>query len=378
MKRETLDQKHSIAPRPATDLDHEAVTATSAPSSSIRSTLLSAALLALASAVSLPAKAVPITYELDWIAPDLSGTFNGTPFANAVLLMTFEGDTSTVLPFTVQGSRGPVHGHINLVGSATFTIFNLDGTLSQSGSFLPSAGIFVAVDNTNGGIGFGSLGVPPSDPNFFATVQVAYPAGILVYGPSSVATYDLTSDIQLVSGVSAISWYGFPNPVAPGTPGKPLPITTLGGSTGYLVLNETGISQVEFLATAQAVTPFASLGAKAEVATDRFDLQGRFSLAPTSNGVNPLSEAVTLQLDSYTVTIPPGSFRRSRRGGYEFEGSINGVRLSFSFRPRSPSEYRFEIEGEGANVPQLTTPISMTLTIGDDSGTATVSAEPEE
>ncbi len=336
---------------------------------------LSVTLLAVASAFSLPAKAVPITYELDWVAPNLSGTFNGTPFSNAVLFLTFEADTTTVLPFTVPGSHGPVSGYVNLVGTASFTIFNLDGTLSQSGTFLPSAGIFVGVDNTNGGIGFGSFGVPPTDPNFLSKVQVAYPAGILVYSPSSVAAYDLKSDLQLLTGVSALSWFGFPAPTQPGTPGAPLPIATLGTPAGYLVLNEQGISEVEFFARTQAVTPFTSMNAEAETAANRFDLEGRFSLGATSNGINPLSEAVTLQLDSYSVTVAPGSFRRSRRGGYEFEGKISDVRLSFTFSPRGPADYKFEVEGVGEGVPQLTNPLSLVLTIGDDSGTATVSAE---
>lgn len=324
---------------------------------------LGVALLSAALAVSSPARAVPITYELIWELPNLSGTLNGTPFTGAFLDVTFEGDTTTVLPFTVQGPRGPVSGYINLVGTATFFISGANGFFAQ-GTFLPSAGIFVSVDNVNGGIGVGSFGVPPSNPNFPG--QVAYPAGILT-PTGAVATYDLKSDFLLTSGF-AISWVGFP--ASPPEPGIPLPTTS-----GDLILDHQGISASEFSARTQASTPFTSMSAEAEVAPARFELQGHFSLGATSDGINPLSEAVTLQLDSYSVTIAPGSFRRSRRGGFEFEGKINDVRLRFSFRPRDPAHYGFEVEGAGPGVPQLTDTLSLLLTIGDDSGSATVSVE---
>jgi hypothetical protein len=51
------------------------------------------------------------------------------------------------------------------------------------------------------------------------------------------------------------------------------------------------------------------------------------------------------------------------------------VRLEFSVKAGSPSAYTFHVEAAGAGIPQLTTPASVTLTIGDDSGTATASTE---
>ena len=327
-------------------------------------TRLSIALLVSAWTFSLPVRAVPISYELDVTGLGASGTFNGTSFANAVLVLTFEGDTTTVLPFAVQGGNGPVTGYLNLVGTATVTVIDANGTVVGQGTFLPSAGIFVSVDNTNGGIGFGSFGVLPTDPNFPG--HPAYPAGMLAVPKSAVAMYDLKSDFTLAG--FAIGCVGFPAPNC--GDGIPLPTTS-----GNLVLNQEPAEAAIFSARTQAVTPFARLSAEAQIATNQFELQGHFSLGAGSNGINPLSEAVTLQLDSYSVIIPPGSFRRSRRGGYEFEGKIADVRLSFFFKAQSPAAYRFEIEGAGEGVPQLTNPLSVVLTIGDDSGTTTATAD---
>lgn len=326
------------------------------------------ALLACLVMLPRPAEGVPITYELDMTSLVASGSFAGKPFANSVVLLTFEGDTTNVIPFTVQGSMGPVTGYLNLVGTAKVHIFDENGNSFQD-TFLPSAGIFVSVDNTNGGVGFGSLGVPPSNPNFPG--QVAYPAGMLVIPPSAVATYDLKSDIMLPVG-SAQSCVGFATPAGCAAPLR-LPMTS-----GDLILNLAQRSSAEFSAVAQAVTPFTSFSARGEIATSHFDVRGRFALGRTSNGINPLSEAVTLRLDSYTVTIAPGSFGRTEDGGYEFEGKVADVRLAILLKAHSPALYTFEVRGVGPGLPILTTPASMELTIGDDSGSTTVAASSDE
>jgi hypothetical protein len=324
---------------------------------------LSAALLSFAGAFAQPVAAVPISYELDDVGGNASGTFAGTPFSNALVILTFEADTTTVVPFTVPGPTGPASGYVNLVGTGTVTVLDVNGTTVGYGTFLPSAGIFISVDNTNGGIGVGSFGVPPSNPSFPG--QVAYPAGMLVSSKTATATYDLKSDISLAG--FAISCVGFPVPTCPA--GIPLPTTA-----GDLILDHQGIAQADFAATVQPVTPFSSLNAEADVESSSFVLIGQFSLGAASNGINPSAEAVTLQLDSYSVTIPPGSFTRTRLGGYKFRGKIGDVRLQFSLTPDSPSSFRFHVQGAGAGLPQLANPLSVQLTIGDDSGADTVTA----
>jgi hypothetical protein len=328
-------------------------------------TRLSAALLILTGALAQPAKAVPISYELDVVGTNASGTFAGIPFSNGALVLTFEGDTTTVLPFTVQGSKGPTTGYVNLVGTATVTVIDTsNGTTVGGGTILSSAGIFISVDNTNGGIGFGSFGVLPGSANFPG--QVAYPSGMLVEPATAVATYDLKGSARFMG--FSIACVNFP--ATPCGAGIPLPT-----SAGELILNQETIAPAVFTATVQAVTPFSSLTAEAEVGARRFELEGHFSLGTTSNGINPLSEAVTLQLDSYSVTIPPGSFTRSKLGGYEFKGKIADVRLKFFLKADNPATYRFQVEGTGAGLPELTNPLSVEMTVGDDSGAATVRSE---
>lgn len=333
--------------------------------------LLPLALLVFLVVLPGPAEAIPITYYLNLASIVASGTFAGKPFSNAVVFLTFEGDTTNVIPFTVQGPNGPVTGYLNLVGTANVQILQENG-ISFQGTFLPSAGIFVSVDNTNGGIGFGSFGVPPNNPNFPG--QVAYPAGMLVNPPSAVATYDLKSDIQLdvadpPTG-SAQSCVGFPNGCA-----APLPLPM---TSGDLILNLGQRSFAEFSAVTHAVTPFTSFSAAGDIESSYFDVRGGFALGAASNGINPLSEAVTLKLDSYSVTISPGSFGRSEDGGYEFEGNFGDVRVTIFLKAHSPALYTFEARGAGPGLPRLTTPASLELTIGDDGGSTTVETTSDE
>jgi hypothetical protein len=286
-----------------------------------------------------------------------------SPFSNAVVLLTFEGDTANVIPFSVPGPNGPV-------GTASVLIFDENGNLFQD-TFLPSAGIFVSVDNTNGGVGFGSFGVTPGSPNFPA--QVAYPSGMLPNPRSAVATYDLKSDINIDVGDppmgSAQSCVEFGSPTGCSAP-LPLPMTS-----GDLILNLTQRSAAEFSAVTQQVVPFTSLSAEGEMQKRRFRLRGRLSLGDTSNGISPLSEAVTVQLGSYSVTISPGSFQRSENHGYTFQGKIGDVRLTVSLKAHGPANYTFEMHGAGSGLPRQTKSDSFALTIGDDSGTTTVTLE---
>src|SRR5262249_18014501 len=59
-----------------------------------------------------------------------------------------------------------------------------------------------------------------------------------------------------------------------------------------------------------------------------FAINSDFPLGGSSNGINPATEPVTLQIGSFTITIPPGSFVNPVAGYYSFVGVINGVSLN--------------------------------------------------
>src|SRR5260370_39266491 len=98
-------------------------------------------------------------------------------------------------------------------------------------------------------------------------------------------------------------------------------------------------------------------------------------LGAGSDGINPVAEDVTLQVGPYSVTIPDGSFKRNKKGAYVFAGIINGVSLQFRIVPVGGNSYTLQAEGSGANLTGISNPVTVTLTIGDDSGSTQITAE---
>ncbi len=190
----------------------------------VPSTLLCTVMLALAPGLSQQVNAAPIMYTLT-VSP-VSGSLGSTAFSQAVMLLTFQGDSSSTVPFSFPKASG----YVNLVGAASVAILQTyNGPVTAQGTFLPSAGIYIGVDNTNSGIGFGSLGVPPTTPGFPG--QPAYPASVLTTD-ARIGTYDLQSDY---SPDVLNSWFyicvNFPSPNGCANP-IALPTTS-----GNLVLN---------------------------------------------------------------------------------------------------------------------------------------------
>lgn len=94
-----------------------------------------------------------------------------------------------------------------------------------------------------------------------------------------------------------------------------------------------------------------------------------------SNGINPLTEDVKLQVGTFSTTIPAGSFRQDPRGRFKFEGAISGVSLEVQIVPLGGNDFQLKAEAEGANLSGTVNPVTVGLTIGDDSGSTAVTAE---
>jgi YVTN family beta-propeller protein len=138
--------------------------------------------------------------------------------------------------------------------------------------------------------------------------------------------------------------------------------------------------------------PFLAFNAKLEIELERqpnkdsFELESHFTLSSTaSNGIHPLTEAVTLQIGTFSITIPPGSFRRHEDGGeddhahedgsFTFHGVIDGVRLKALIKRTGTLRYAFLAKAKGADLTGTKNPVQVMLTIGDDRGTASVKAD---
>jgi hypothetical protein len=135
-------------------------------------------------------------------------------------------------------------------------------------------------------------------------------------------------------------------------------------------------------------SPFFAFSAKLEIDLehkpnkDRFELESSFTLSSTSPRIHPVVEPVTLQVGTFSITIRPGSFRKHEHededehedGFFSFEGVINGARLEVLIKRTGTLRYAFDAKARHANLTGTTNAVPVTLTIGDDCGTASVTA----
>jgi DNA-binding beta-propeller fold protein YncE len=126
------------------------------------------------------------------------------------------------------------------------------------------------------------------------------------------------------------------------------------------------------------LVPFASSFAKLQITAGPppgFDLNESFTLGANSNGINPVTENVTLQIGTFSVTIRGGSFKLNPNGTFVFQGDINGVTLKVQIIPLGNNIFTFNAQGTGVDLTGLTNPVTVVATIGDDTGRTAVTAQ---
>jgi hypothetical protein len=106
-----------------------------------------------------------------------------------------------------------------------------------------------------------------------------------------------------------------------------------------------------------------------------FGLGARVVLASGSDGIDPLSEPVTLTVGPFTTTIPAGSFHVSRFAPhrYLFKGAIGGVTLDVTIVARD-GRVGFKATAVPVDLGPTSDPLPIALIIGNDAGATTVEA----
>jgi hypothetical protein len=129
------------------------------------------------------------------------------------------------------------------------------------------------------------------------------------------------------------------------------------------------------LLVALTVKPFTTFTVdKVEIEDDAFEVKGGFTLGTGSNGIDPRTEEVTLQVGNFTTTIPVGSFKL-KKGEFKFEGRLAGVELEVKITPSGNNAFKLKAEGEGADLAGTENPVVVSLAIGNDGGNKSVTAE---
>lgn len=125
-----------------------------------------------------------------------------------------------------------------------------------------------------------------------------------------------------------------------------------------------------------AVTTFAAFSSTVAIKSSKneFAVGGQFTLGTGSTGINPLTQPVTLQVGSFLITIPAGSFQLDSHGNYVFQGTINGVQLAAGIQPQGANLYAYGIAGQSATNLPTANPVDVRLAIGSHGGDTSVSA----
>lgn len=100
-------------------------------------------------------------------------------------------------------------------------------------------------------------------------------------------------------------------------------------------------------------------------------LKTTFSLGTGNNGIAPPTELVTAQVGPLSFTIPAGSFRVDKKGAFKFESTLSGVRVEAKITPLSGERFELKLEATPLNLTTFPSPVVVTVTIGNDQGTAT-------
>jgi Beta-propeller repeat len=279
--------------------------------------------------------------------------------------------TSGAFQTSLNGAQNAFVTKIDSTGALVYSTY-----LGGGGS---DAGNGIAVDSAGNAYVTGSTDSSPFPGTGSSTIQPAFGGGssdafVTAMNPTGSAlvysTYLGGSSRDLGTGIAADSaGTAYVAGITGSSTPTPFPVTT-----GAFQTSLDG-SEDAFVAKIIQVVPFSSFSAKLGIFAGppaSFALNSTFTLG-SGGTINLLTDPVMLQVGTYSVTIPPGSFGQlqngSKAGAYVFSGTINGVALGVQIVPLGGSSYQFKATGQPVNLTGLTNPVTVTITIGNNTGT---------
>lgn len=115
---------------------------------------------------------------------------------------------------------------------------------------------------------------------------------------------------------------------------------------------------------------FADFKVVVEHEEEDIDVEGTFTLGAASNGINLFKEKTTITVGSFSATIPAGSFEQGSKGKAEFQKLIECKYWVLFIRAIGKDIFEIDLELQGTKGVAKIKPEEVTLTIGDDGGTA--------
>lgn len=127
------------------------------------------------------------------------------------------------------------------------------------------------------------------------------------------------------------------------------------------------------IAIANLSTAFAAFSIDDLVINSNLHEQGDFTLGANTGGIDLAHQPLTLTVNNFSLTIPPGSFKQV--GGnmhFVFNGTVNGLKVNFNLQAVHGSsmqfDFAFDVHGVSITGPN---PANVSLGIGPNTGSTT-------
>jgi 6-phosphogluconolactonase len=253
-------------------------------------------------------------------------------------------------------------------------------------------------DNTVSAYSIGSNGsLTPVSGSPFATGQApssvtVNPTGLFVYvtneGGNSVSAYSILANGALTpvpgspfaagqedysvavdpTGTYAYVANAADNSMSAYVIGSNGALTPLSGSpfTGMNLPNSVAVTPIPFASSTSSFETEAGT-------PPTFTLSNTFTLGRNSTGINPVTQQVTLRIDTFAVTIPPNKFNLQTNGTFKFSGIVNNVTYAVTIAPLGSNSFKLSAKGTGKDLSTLGKNVSIALMVGGNAGTSTTS-----
>jgi len=297
---------------------------------------------------------------------------NNAPVADAGPEQTVECTTTDGAIVTIDGSASSDPNNDPLTFQWKDGAGNVVGTTEMITLTLPvgTHSFTLAVDDGRGATATDSVAVTVQDTT--PPVLSNVPAPIVVEQASAAGT---PVTVPLPTAMDTCD--PAPTVTSDAPPLFPVGATTV-TFTALDASGNTATATTTVTVTEPPSARFAEFTAEIEIERDddgaEFDVEGRFTLGPASNGIDPLSEDVALKVGTFSMTIPAGSFELDD-GAFVFEVETNGAEFEVEITPLGASRFEFQAESERATLTGTVNPVEVMLTIGNDTGTVNVLAE---
>jgi len=283
----------------------------------------------------------------------------------------------------------------NSAGIAGGAIFNNSALAIHTPSFLVNTTL---LNNTapQGGAIY-SVGGTGSKVSLQNTILAGSPSGGNCWGTAFTSTgYNISDDTSCAPFLTAIGdLNNTPAGLAPSPQDNGGPTLTIALQPYSLAINRIPIGTPCPLATDQRgvarpqgggcdsgayeLAQFSEFDATLKLvsgALGHFNVDATVAFGNPADSFNPAADAITLAIGSWSMTLPAGSVHSIGSGFWAFAGPAGGAVVTIDIQFLADGKYRFSAIGGPIAFLPVISPTTVSLTIGVNSGSATVPFTP--